>query len=38
MVPGLALGTAAFLAYTAVEFAVSAAFPAGDKGHDHHKH
>jgi len=36
MVPGLALGTAAFIAYSAVEFAMSAAFPASsDKGHDH---
>ena len=38
IVPGLALGTAAFVVYTAVELAAGAAFPSSSDGHHHDKH
>ena len=38
IVPGLALGTAAFVVYTAVEIAAGAAFPSSSGGHHHDKH
>ena len=38
MIPGLAIGTAAFVAYSVIEFAVNTVSPASSGHHAEHAH